>query len=194
MLSLDPRTTALVLIDLQQGILPFAKAHSAEQVLQHAAALSAQFRACDAPIVRVRVGWSADGGDLLRQPVDQPAPMPPGGQPANWLDYPESLPVEANDIQIIKRQWNAFFGTELDLQLRRRGITTLVLAGIATQVGVEGTARAAWELGYALILAEDATSAPSPLLHQHSFQYILPRLGLVRDTATIVAAMQPASI
>ncbi|KAF0811707.1 Isochorismatase family protein YecD [Andreprevotia sp. IGB-42] len=189
MLELDLKTTALVLIDLQKGILPVAQVHPASQLLQHAAALSVRFRAAGAPVVRVRVGWSADAGDVLGQAVDQPPAMPPGGLPANWLDFPDDLPTAPTDILITKRQWNAFFGTELDLQLRRRGIATLVLAGIATHVGVEGTARAGWELGYALVFAEDAISAQHEVQHRFSFEHILPRLGRVHDTATILAAL-----
>ncbi|MFX8086630.1 isochorismatase family protein, partial [Acinetobacter baumannii] len=92
------------------------------------------------------------------------------------------------DIQITKRQWGAFYGTELDLQLRRRGITTIVLGGISTHVGVESTARAAWEHGYALVLAEDAMSSNDAALHRSSVENVFPRLGRVRSTETILAA------
>jgi nicotinamidase-related amidase len=154
---LDPATTALILIDLQQGILGFAKQpYDTEQVLEHSAALAKAFRAAGAPVVLVRVGWSADGGDALQLPTDLVPPATP--VPDNWLQQPAELEVAASDIQIIKRQWNAFYGTELDLQLRRRGIRTIVLAGISTHIGVDSTARAAWERGYAVVLAEDAMS------------------------------------
>src|ERR1700722_11806051 len=151
MQKLDPRTTALVLIDLQQGILGFAKGpRTGEAVLEASAKLAREFRQKGAPVVLVRVGWHDDFGDALKQSVDQPAAMPPGGLPANWWDFPEALEVSDADLQITKRQWNAFYGTELDLQLRRRGIKTVVLAGISTNIGVESTARAGYELGYAL--------------------------------------------
>ncbi|MFP3891797.1 hydrolase [uncultured Ralstonia sp.] len=188
--TLSAKTTALVLIDLQRGILPFAQGpHSAEQVLGASARLAKRFRALGAPVVLVRVGWSADFADAPRQPVDRPAPTPPGGMPAGALDQPAELEVAPTDLQILKRQWGAFYGTELDLQLRRRGITTLVLGGISTHVGVESTARAAWEHGYALVLAEDAMSAPDAAQHRFSVENILPRLGRVRSTDTILAAL-----
>ena len=189
MLMLDPKTTTLVLIDLQQGILPYAGVHSADTVLQNANRLSQRFRELGAPVVLVRVGWSADFGDSLKQPVDQAPPTPPGGLPANWLDFPETLRHTQSDLLIIKRQWNAFFGTELDLQLRRRGIHTIVLGGIVTGIGVESTARAGWELGYGQILVEDLCSAPKPEHHRFSFEHILPRLGRVRDTDAVLAAL-----
>lgn len=190
MQKLDPKTTALVLIDLQQGILGFGKApRSGEAVVTAAAALAKRFREVDAPVVLVRVGWSADFGDALKQPVDQPAALPPGGLPANWWDFPAELAVEEHDIKITKRQWSAFYGTELDLQLRRRGIQTIVLGGISTNIGVESTARAAHEHGYSLVLVEDAMSCTAPEHHQASLDFIFPRLGLVRQSADVLKAL-----
>jgi nicotinamidase-related amidase len=188
-LKLDPATTALVLIDLQQGILAYAKApYDAGAVLAHAAPLAAAFRAMKAPVVLVKVGFSADGGDVLKANVD--APNPPGAPPANWLADTPELPPQPGDLHILKRQWGAFHGTELDLQLRRRGIRTLVLAGIATAIGVESTARVAWELGYDIVFAEDATSGPDAAMHANSFEKVFPRLGRVRKTADVLAALK----
>jgi nicotinamidase-related amidase len=187
-LKLEPATTALVLIDLQEGILPFAKApHDGAAVLARARPLAEAFRAAKAPVVLVKVGFSADGGDLLKSPVD--APNPAGTPQANWLAQPADLPAQPGDIHILKRQWGAFHGTELDLQLRRRGIRTLVLAGIATAIGVESTARVAWELGYEIVFAEDATSGPDAAMHANSFGKVFPRLGRVRTAADVLAAL-----
>jgi nicotinamidase-related amidase len=188
-LKLDPATTALVLVDLQQGILPYAQwPYDGAAVLAHAAALAEAFRAAKAPVVLVKVGWSADGGDALKSWVD--APNPPGAPPAHWLADTPELPPQPGDIHIIKRQWGAFYGTELDLQLRRRGIRTLVLAGIATSIGVESTARCAWELGYDIVFAEDATSGPDAAMHVNSFEKVFPRLGRVRKTADVLSALK----
>jgi nicotinamidase-related amidase len=190
--NLEAATTALVLIDLQQGILPYAKApRDAAAVLANAAPLAAAFRAARAPVVLVKVGFSADGGDMLKADVD--APNPPGPAPANWLEQPAELASEPGDLHILKRQWGAFHGTELDLQLRRRGIKTIVLAGIATSIGVESTARNAWELGYDIVFAEDATSGPDAASHAHSFEKIFPRIGRVRRTADVLAALKPGA-
>jgi nicotinamidase-related amidase len=187
--KLDPRSTALVLIDLQKGILGYAGGpYTGDQVVESAAKMARRFREVGAPVVLVRVGFSEGFVDALRQPVDQ-APQMPAALPANWLELPVELEVAANDIHITKRQWGAFYGTELDLQLRRRGITTIVLCGISTNIGVESTARNAWEHGYNLILAEDATSAASTELHRFSFEHILPRLGRVRSTAQVLEAL-----
>jgi nicotinamidase-related amidase len=188
--TLETRTTALVLIDLQQGIIGFAKApYSAAEVLHNAAQLAERVRAGGGVVVRVRVGFSADGGDMLRSPTDTPAPMPPGGLPSNWLSDPAELPIQPGDLPILKHHWNAFNGTELDLQLRRRGIKTVVLGGLVTPFGVESTARTGWELGYEMVFAEDLSSAPAAELHLHSMRHVLPRLGRVRCTAEVLAAL-----
>jgi len=188
-LKLDPSTTALVLIDLQEGILGFGQApRPAADAVNTAAKLAKRFREVNAPVVLVRVGWSADFADALTQPVDQPATLA-GGLPANWWDFPAALAVQDSDIKITKRQWNAFYGTELDLQLRRRGIKTIVLGGISTNIGVESTARAAYESGYALVLAEDAMSCSAAEHHEASLKFIFPRIGLVRQSRDVLEAL-----
>lgn len=188
--TLDPRTTALVLIDLQQGILPYAKGpRTGDAVLEASARLVKRFREAGAPVVFVRVGPSPDFGDTLKQRVDQPTPVPASGLPENWWTFPPELGVGERDILITKRQWNAFYGTELDLQLRRRGIKTIVLGGISTNIGVESTARAAFEQNYSLVLVEDAMSCASNEQHEASVRYIFPRLGHVRQVEDVLAAL-----
>jgi nicotinamidase-related amidase len=188
--KLDPRTVALVLIDLQQGILPYAQGpYTGAQVLAKGAELAARFRTQGSPVVLVRVGFAPDFADALKQPVDRPSPRPAGGLPANWWDLPAELASVPSDILITKRQWGAFYGTELDLQLRRRGITTLAMGGISTNIGVESTARAAYEHGYAVVLAEDAMSSGDAAHHRFAVENIFPRLGLVRSTAEVLAML-----
>ena len=185
MFNLDPKTTALVLIDLQKFIVgrPLAPYTGAE-VLKNGIVLADRFRQAGAPVVLVNVGWLPDMKDALRQPVDQPFQAPPGGLPADFMELADGL-KKPGDICITKRQWGAFYGTELDLQLRRRGVQTIVLGGIATNIGVESTARQAWEYGYALILAEDITSGMSAELHSFAFQNIFPRISRIARTADI---------
>src|SRR5476649_479225 len=91
---------------------------------------------------------------------------PPGGLPAGWSDFAPEIAALSCALEITKRQWSAFHGTELDLQLRRRGITTVVLGGIATNFGVESTARDAWQHNYAVVIAEDAMSSMDAELHR----------------------------
>jgi nicotinamidase-related amidase len=185
MITLDLHTTALVLIDLQKGIVgrPCAP-HSGAEVVKRAIGLAERFRVVGAPVVLVNVGWSADFKDVLRPPVDQPQQAPPGGLPPDFMELAPGL-KQAGDICITKRQWGAFYGTEMDLQLRRRGVKTIVLGGIATNIGVESTAREAWEHNYAIVLAEDATSAMSAEMHEFAIKNIFPRIGRVSKVENI---------
>jgi len=179
MLSLDPATTALVLIDLQKGILALPLApRTGSQVLETGLALADRFRAAGALVVRIRVAWAPDMADAPSQAVDQPMRRPPEGLPPGFADYPDA-PLPAGDLSVTKRHWGAFHGTELDLQLRRRGIRTVVLGGVATNLGVESTARSAWEYGYDVVVAEDATTSLSAEMHAFSIGQILPRISRV---------------
>jgi nicotinamidase-related amidase len=140
--------------------------------------LARGFRAAKAPVVLVNVAFSPDAGDALKSPVDQTTPTPPGGFPEDWTQLVDGL-AEPTDLKVTKRQWGAFYGTDLDLQLRRRGVTSIVVGGIATNMGVESTARAAHERGYAVVLAEDATTGLSADMHAFAFGHIFPMLGRV---------------
>jgi nicotinamidase-related amidase len=188
-LSLDPRKTALVLIDVQKGILsrPLAP-HGAEQIVQNTAALGRSFNEAGAAVVLVNVAFL--GADRLSQDVDEPMAVPPGGLPADWAEFAPEIGALRADLIVTKRQWGAFYGTELDLQLRRRGITTIVLGGIATNFGVESTAREAWQHNYSVVVAEDASTSMGVGLHEFSIEKILPRIARVRKSAEVIAGLQ----
>ena len=186
--KLDPGTTALVLIDLQAGVVTFAQGpYTGEEVVARAARLVSRCRDTGTLVVRVSVGFAPDFADALKQPVDQP--LAARALPENWWADPEGLPTAANDIRITKRQWGAFYGTELDLQLRRRGIRDIILGGISTNIGVESTARSAFEHGYGLVLVEDAMSSHEATHHRFAVDSIFPRLGRVRSTEAVLAML-----
>ena len=176
--TLDPATTALVLIDLQNGIVAGDKGpRSGEAVVAAAKDLAARFREARAPVVLVHVGWRNDA-ERPSGKVDKPMPIPPGGTPPEWMALADGLHGEG-DIVVLKHHWGAFTGTDLDLQLRRRGVKTIVLAGIAMNFGVESTARAAWELSYDVVVVEDACTSRSAELHTFAVQNILPQIARV---------------
>jgi nicotinamidase-related amidase len=187
-LVLDPRRTALVLIDLQAGILARTTApHASAEVLERCVALAERFRAVGGHVVLVRVSFSASGADALSVPVDEP--MPASARPPGWDVLSPALGSDERDIHVTKRQWGAFYGTELDLQLRRRGVSTIVLGGISTNFGVESTARDAWERSYAVVFAEDAMASMQAEAHAFAVKTIFPRVGRVRTTAEVLGAV-----
>jgi nicotinamidase-related amidase len=187
-LNLAPPSTALIMIDLQNGIAGWPLApHSGPEVVERATRLAGAFREKGATIVFVRVALA----ETLSLPVDAPmrdpnAPPPP----AAASELLGQLDREPSDLVITKRQWGAFYGTELDQQLRRRGIRTIVLGGIATNFGVESTARAAFDRGYELVFVEDAMTSVTSEAHQFATGTIFPRMGRVRATEGVLNALR----
>jgi nicotinamidase-related amidase len=187
---IDKSKTALVVIDLQKGIVGRPTApYASDLVVRNAAALATAFRQNGLPVFLVRVSPSPDGKDALRPLAD--AAMPAQTPPPDWADLVPEMGPKPGDFVITKHQWGAFYGTELDLEFRRRGIATMVLCGISTNIGVESTARFAYEYGYHQIFAEDAMSAQSTEEHRLTVTKIFPRIGLVKKTQEILAGLSP---
>ncbi|MCQ8774248.1 isochorismatase family protein [Streptomyces telluris] len=171
-------TTALVLVDLQKGIVAMPTAHPAEEIVERGARLAAAFRERGLPVVLVRVVGSAPGRSE--------APLRGGRPPAGFADLVPELGREDGDIVITKHTWGAFHATDLDLQLRRRGVTQVVLAGIATGAGVESTARAAHEHGYHVTVVTDAVTDPDLEVHRIAVEKVLPRLAETGTTDDVI--------
>jgi nicotinamidase-related amidase len=185
-LELDPKKTALVLIDLQNAVLGMnTEPYSAAQVVENSRKLADSFRANGSPVVYVRV----DMNDFMELPVDQPFNMGDKPLPAAASEIAPSAGFQPADILITKHHWGAFAGTDLEQQLKSRGIETVVLTGISTNGGVESTARQGTGLGFAFVVVEDACAAPNAEQHRFAFEKIFPRLTRVRSTDDVVAAL-----
>ncbi|HWQ19474.1 MAG TPA: hydrolase [Methanotrichaceae archaeon] len=187
-LAIDRTKTALIVIDLQKGIVSVpSKPYSAQEVVANAAKLVGAFRENGMPVFLVHVDTTKETmlSVMSDQTVQRPMPAPP-----DWAEFVPEMRPEPSDIVITKRQWGAFYGTELDLQLRRRRIETIVLCGISTDFGVESTARFAYEYGYQQIFAEDAMSSRSDEQHNAAVNFIFKRIGRVRKTEEILKAIR----
>jgi nicotinamidase-related amidase len=183
---LDPKKTALVLIDLQNAILGMKpEPHTAEQVAENSKKLAEVFRASGAPVVYVRV----DLNDFMKLRVDQPHNMGDKPLPAAASEIGSSAGFQPGDILITKRHWGAFAGTDLEHQLKSRGVDTVVLTGISTNIGVESTARQGTGLGFDFVVVEDACAAQDAEQHRFAFAKIFPRLTRVRSTDEVLAAL-----
>lgn len=187
---LEAGKTALVVIDLQKGIADPGRQvapHSVEQVVGQASKLVEAFTEKGAFVVLVRVS-TVDGKDMLRPRTDAaPTAMQ---RPEGWDTLIPELARFRNAHVVTKRQWGAFYGTDLDLQLRRRGIDTIVLCGISTSIGVDTTAREAFQHGYHQVFAVDAMTASTQEEHDYVVKTMLPRMGKVRTTEEVIAALQ----
>jgi nicotinamidase-related amidase len=176
-----------VLLDLHYGTLSNPLwPYGADQVVKNATALGRGFEAFGAMIVLTRMVFPrADRPDQDSEglPLVSADSMPPG-----WSTFTPAVRSLRADLTLTKRKWSAFQGTDLDSRLRRRRITTLVLAGVTTHVAVEFTARDAWQRNYSVIIAEDAVASIDPAFHQFSVEKVLPRIAAVCATTDIVTA------
>ncbi|MBS0451245.1 MAG: isochorismatase family protein [Proteobacteria bacterium] len=179
--TLDPKT-ALVVIDLQKGIVGLPTAHPASAVVQRAAQLAHAFRTRGLPVVLVNVAGAAPG-----RTDPQPARPAPG---ADWAELVPELNAQQQDIRITKKTWGAFTGTGLHEKLRELGVTQIVLAGISTSVGIESTARQAQELGLNVTLATDAMTDTNLQAHENSVARIFPRLGETGLTQDLLVRLE----
>ena len=178
--TLDARP-ALVVIDLQKGITARPGIPQLDDVVARSARLAAAFRRHGLPVVLV----NASGVPPGRTEVSRPAFTPP----PDWTDIVPELDQQPGDLLVTKQTWGAFHATPLDALLRERGVTQIVLTGVATSAGVESTARAAHEHGYHVVLATDAMTDRDPDLHRNSVQRVFPRLGETATTDDVLAML-----
>jgi nicotinamidase-related amidase len=189
-LKIESTNTALILIDLQKGITSMpAEPLPAHKVIENANRLVQSFHTKDVQVIFVRVAYSPDGKNRLRTDVDEPM-VRSSAFPADWSEIVEELERKKGDLVITKHQWGAFYGTGLDMELRRRRLNTIVLGGISTNYGVESTARDAYERGYRLIFAVDAMASRSASDHEFAVNRIFRRIGLVRTSDEIIKSMK----
>ena len=182
--ELEAKKTAFVVIDLENGIVARDLApYKAEQVVERCKTIAEKVRAAGGLVVWVHVLMH----EIHALPVDQPMQRGDTPPPPSASELVPDL-VQEGDVVVAKRQWGAFYGTNLEQVLDRHGIETIVIGGIATNMGVESTARAAYDAGYALVFAEDAMSTMSAEWHEFSVKNLFPRMGRVRTTKEIVAA------
>ena len=165
---------ALVVIDLQKGLAGMPTVHPFGEIVGRTAELARAFRKRGLPVVLVNVSGMAPG----RTDTPRPAMKFPDG----WTELLAELEQQGDDYLVTKERWGAFLGTSLDEYLRGRGVTQIVLTGVATSIGVESTARSAYDLGYNVALVTDAMTDRDAGAHRHSVEKIFPRLGET-DTA-----------
>lgn len=181
MITAIDKNTALVLIDLQKGIAGGPTADPIKPVLEKASQLMDAFRKANLPIVIVNANPKA----FTITRVEQSRPIP-DELPAGFMDIVDEIKTQPYDIFITKRTWSAFYETGLHEQLQKRGVTNIVLGGVATSLGVEGTARAASELNYNISFAVDAMTDRVAEPQQHSLAHVFPMLGEQGSSADII--------
>jgi nicotinamidase-related amidase len=175
--ALDPQT-ALIVIDLQEGMRNAPSIHPLPDVIARTRQLLDAFRKRNLPVVLVNVVGAAPGRTEVPPRIRE--------MPAGFADLLPELNQQPSDILITKRTWGAFANTNLDAQLKAKHVTQIVLTGIATGTGVESTARQAYEAGFNVTLAIDAMTDTRPEAHEYSLKHVFPRLGETGSTQDVL--------
>jgi nicotinamidase-related amidase len=173
---------ALVVIDLQKGIVGLPTVHPATEIIARATRLARAFRERGLPVVLVNVAGMAPGRT--------DAGMPKVSRPADWAELVPELEQQAGDYLVTKQRWGAFLDTSLHDDLRKRGVTQIILAGISTSAGVESTARSAYDLGYNVVLVVDAMTDRDADAHRLSVEKIFPRFGETDSTENVLKLLK----
>jgi nicotinamidase-related amidase len=175
--TLDPET-ALIIVDLQKGIVGVPTVHPVVEVVAYAAEIAGAFRRHGLAVVLVNVDAGAPGRTEQPRNVIQ--------FPAGWTDLIPELNQQPEDFTVTKRTWGAFTNSGLEERLKKLGVTQVVIAGISTSAGVESTARQAHECGFNVTLAVDAMTDRNLEAHTNSVTRIFPRLGETGTTQEII--------
>lgn len=183
--TLDPKT-ALIVVDLQQGVIGLPFIHPIAQVINRTRSLLEAFRRNALPVVLVNVAGRAPGRTEQLPRLQAPA--------AGWTELIPELDRQPTDILVTKQTWGAFANTDLEARLKQKGVTQVVITGVATGTGVESTARQAYELGFNVTLAIDAMTDARPEAHAYSLTHVFPRLGETGTTQQIIDLLAARSI
>lgn len=177
--------TALIVVDLQKGIVGLPLVHPIDAVIERTRALLAAFRQRGLPVVLVNVAGAAPGRTERPRLLDT--------IPEGWTELIPELDRQPEDILITKHSWGAFAHTDLEQRLRALGVTQVVVVGVATGTGVEATARQAYEHGFNVTLAVDAMTDGRAEAHEYSIHHVFPRLGETGTTKDIVDLLEARS-
>lgn len=173
---------ALLVIDLQKGIVGLPTAHPTVAIVERAAHLARAFRERGLPVVLVNVSGRAPGRT--------DAGPPRFSLPPDWAELVPELQQQPGDYLVTKQRVGAFIGTSLDDYLRQRGVSQVVLAGISTSAGVESTGRTAYDLGYNVAFVVDAMTDLDADTHRHSVDKVFPRFGETTTTGDLLKLLK----
>lgn len=183
MSSINTDSAALLVVDLQQGILPMLPAEKAQQIIETNNRLAGAFRTAKLPVIWIHATGLPAG--TVMNPIPEPEELP-----QNFATLDERLHADKNDHHIFKqRTWSAFPGTDLEAYLKGQGITDVVLTGIATGAGVDSTARSAYDAGFTVVVVSDAVTDGSSERHRATLEHDVPAYGMITTSADVVESL-----
>jgi nicotinamidase-related amidase len=176
------RNAALIVIDMQKGILGMPVAHPVGEIVGRAAEMARAFRERGLPVVLVNVTGAAPGRTNTPRPNFAPAP--------DWAELVPELEPQTGDYTVSKQRWGGFIGTEMERILREREVTQVFLAGVATSIGVESTARSLYDAGYNVVLVVDVMTDRDAAAHDYRVDKVFPRLGEVETAENVLKMLR----
>jgi nicotinamidase-related amidase len=185
-LTILDTNTALIVIDLQKGIVNGNFIHPIGDIIDRTRSLINVFRTKNIPVVLVNVAGRAPGRT-------EQGPRSSQAFAEGWTDLLPELNQQPSDIVVTKRSWGAFATTDLERQLKARGVTQVVVTGVVTSGGVEATARQAYEQGFDVTLALDTMTDIRGEAHEYSIRNVFPRLGETGSTREIISLLETRS-
>ena len=180
--------TAIIIIDLQQGIVNQMQTAAKKRVVQNNVDLLTKFNKLSMLEVLVNVNLNtlqapSRWADIKQNAIYNTETMALIPEIAKFCN-------EKNVYKLTKYNPSAFFGSSLDIQLRRRSIDTVIITGVATSNGVYATAQDAYQHGYNVVVAQDACMDSSTELQQIFLQQILPKKAYIRSTEEILNSLE----
>jgi len=176
-------TAALIVTDLQKGIVGLPTVHPTTEIVARSAILARSFRERGLPVVLVNVTGAAPG----RTDV---GPRRLSSLPPDWTELVPELEQHPDDYLVSKQRVGAFIGTSLDETLRKRGVTQVFVTGVATSLGVESTARSAYDYGYNVVIVVDAVTDRDADAHRHCLEKIFPRISQTDTTDSVLKLLK----
>ena len=181
--------TALIIGDIQNGIV--ANFGNDTELLARIRKTIDAARAAGVPIIFVRVGFRAGHPDVSANNQMWSGVAKGGMMLADdaSTQFHESLGVQETDIVIVKRRVGAFQGTDLDLVLRARGISSFAIGGIATSGVILSTVRHGSDLDYQMTVLSDLTKDGDKEVNRVLLEKLLPRQAQVISSSDWVASL-----
>jgi ureidoacrylate peracid hydrolase len=203
--ELSAETTGLVLFDALNGYLhpadPAKVTFLAERnILANLQRLLAGARKVGMPTFYPSGAHAADGADNVLRLTDTDMDLKPGGgadkpiaprfhKASNDAEVAPEVAPQKGDLVVPKQRWSSFHQTNLDLQLRVRGIDTIVIAGGSTDVGIASTVFAARDLDYGIVVIRDGCYSARGNNNEFFLERVFPRMGRVLSVDEAVALM-----
>jgi nicotinamidase-related amidase len=184
---MNSNSKALLVCDLQNGILSRLKTHNTQVYLERVASTITSARKANVRIIYVRVAFRPGHPEVTPRNPSVANVRAAGGflEGDASTEIHAAIAPQADDIVVTKRRRSAFHGTDLDMILRCLGVETLVMAGLSTSGVVLSTVRQGLDMDYGFVVLEDLCMDPEPEIHDACVKVLGKQARIVKSTEWI---------